>query len=237
MIMFMRRYLPAMFANRWAGERASVGLGEADRGFYLDAFKAFAQTLRTGDLKLQWLSPREKKSVVRMSTEVAQLIVLFLLAKIVFGWDADDEDRYEKLRQKSGPLPFLGVEDDPEHPFEASGYLANHSLNLLMQIKAESQQWIPAPGLGITDYAQALDWKSVMMGPTITSYVNMIQDLTNAATGNDAAYYKKEVGPYKWQKDESFKFWNHFNKMYGVTGTSMDPVIAMRNYQSIQSRK
>jgi len=236
MIAFMRRYLPAMAANRWAPERVNVGLGENTRGFYLDALSAFWKTLSTAGKGAQWLSPREKRAVTRMFVEVGQLIGMTLIANLFFDWDSDDKDRYEKLRAKSGALPFPGVED-PNHPFEVSGFLSNQSLNLLMQIRAENQQWLPIPGLGLKDYVQALDWKSVMLGPTIAAYTNMAQDLTNAAVGNEAAYYKRDVGPYQWQKEESAKFWNHLAKTVGITGTTMDPVMAIKNFQSIQTRK
>lgn len=236
MISFMRRYIPAMAANRWAPERVNVGLGENTRGFYLDSLTAFWKTLATGGKYLQWMSPREKRAFSRLFVEVGQLIAIQLVASLFFDWDSDDKDRYDKLREKSGALPFPGVED-PEHPFEVSGYLSNSTLNLLMQIKAENQQWIPIPGLGLKDYVGSLDWKSVMMGPTIMAYANMGQDLANSISGNESAYYKRDVGPYTWQKEDSFKFWNHLGKTMGLTGNTLDPVEAIKNFQSIQTRR
>jgi hypothetical protein len=155
---------------------------------------------------------------------------------MLFGWDPDDKERYAKLRAKSGTPIFLpGVEEDPEHPFQLSGFLSNHTLNLLMNIKAESTQWVPVPGLGLKDYQQSLDWSSVMFGPTISTYAKLLDDIASA--GSESGYYKKAVGPYEWEQADSWKFWNHLAHTVGVTGGSVDPVTALQNYQSMRARK
>lgn len=236
MISFMRRYFPAMASNRFSPERLDVGLGDVSRGYYLDAITAFSRTITTGGKYLQWMSPREKKAFLRLFSEVGHIVGITLAMSMLFGWDPDDKDRYEKLRHKSGTPDFLpGVEPDPSHPFSMEGYMSNHTLNLLMNIKAESTQWVPVPGLGLQDYQQSLDWNSVMFGPTITVYSKMLNDLVNA--GNESGYYKKAVGPYEWQQDDSFKFWNHLGHTMGITGGSIDPVLSIKNYQSMRARK
>jgi hypothetical protein len=236
MIAFMRRYFPSMAANRFGAERLNAARGEVTRGYYLDAMTAFGRTIKTGGKYLQWMSPNEKRAFLRLFTEVGTIALLSMAMSMLFGWDPDDKERYAKLRAKSGTPSFLpGVEEDPEHPFQLSGFLSNHTLNLLMNIKAESTQWVPVPGLGLKDYQQSLDWSSVMFGPTISTYAKLLDDIASA--GSESGYYKKAVGPYEWEQADSWKFWNHLAHTVGVTGGSVDPVTALQNYQSMRARK
>jgi hypothetical protein len=42
-------------------------------------------------------------------------------------------------------------------------------------------------------------------------------------TGNDKALYKQEVGPYSWQKEGSYKIWNHIGQIFGLSGKNVIP--------------
>lgn len=237
MISYMRRYLTTMAINRWGVNRLNVGLGETSEGFYITTLKAFAQGIRTMGKSLTYLSPKEKTAFLRSFAELGQIVAIQLLVSLVFGWDPGDKDRYEKLRKRSGALPGPFVIEDPEHPFEVDGWLSNHALSLLMNIQSENMMWIPVPGAGLKDYKQGLDFKSVAFGPTIEAYVNMLEDMANAAAGNEQAYYKRAIGPYEWQQEESFKLWSHLAHTAGLTGGSMDPVLAIKNFQSVRIRR
>ena len=235
MIAFMRRYFPSMAANRFGSERLNAARGEMTRGYYLDAIQAFGKMLLSGGMHLQWMSPNEKRAFLRVFAEVGNILIINFLLSLL-GWDPDDKERYEKMRAKSGTPGFLpGVKEDPEHPFVLSGWLANHATNLLINIRAESIQWLPVPGLGLKDYQQSLDWNSVMFGPTISSYTKMLDDLVHI--GSESGYYKKSVGPYEWQQKDSFKFWNHLARTMGITGSTMDPVTNLQNLISMRARK
>jgi len=60
--------------------------------------------------------------------------------------------------------------------------------------------------------------------------------LSNWIAGDPSARYTRATGPYGWQDKESLKIWNHTLKSFGFTGTSLDPALAIQNFQSFQGK-
>ena len=56
-----------------------------------------------------------------------------------------------------------------------------------------------------------------------------------AAEGDDAVYYKKDVGALNVQQEGEFKFWRHFYQMIGLKGKMIDPVTSIKNFQTMRS--
>lgn len=241
---YLNRYFITMLMNRWGFRgkawdptpRYNIGSGDVHLGWYMSVIKTTLQAIRFGGKNLPLMTKTEKSAFLRVFAEVGGLVATSLLMRLLFGWDPDDDDRYDKLRSKSGHLPFPFAPEDPDNPFNAFGYLENHSLNLLMQIRAENEQWLPVPYMGLDDYKRKTDLSSIAFGPTIDTYVNMTQDLWNTASGDPSASYKRDVGPYLWQRQGGSKFLAHFAKTWGLTGSSVDPVMAIKNFQSVQAR-
>ena len=150
----------------------------------------------------------------------------------------DDKDRFKKLRAKSGALPFLGTEEDPNRPFNFWGWSEVQLLQLTMQVKAENEQFniLPVIGGGVNPYVNLLDVKSVALGPTTDSYMQILDDWKKIVTGDPGARYSRRVGSYSWQQKDGSKFLSHFFKMFGVTGSSLDGAKAIENFQSYQSQ-
>jgi hypothetical protein len=53
--------------------------------------------------------------------------------------------------------------------------------------------------------------------------------------GSDKSKYVRRVGPYEWQQQGGLKLWAHVAKMFGITGSTVDPVTAVKNYYSAQA--
>ncbi len=246
MISYLRKYFTPMVLNRLghkgsifkgtAQPRFNAGLGEGHMGYYVQTLKWASNLLKTGGSSLPFMQAEEKAAVIRTLTEVIGLLTVTFLMKALFGWDADDEDRFEKLRAKSGPLPMWGT-GEPENEFKLMGWLENHALFLLMNVRAENEQFIPLPGLGMESYVEMLDVKSVAMGPTVNQGVNIIHDLMGMAVGSDRAYYKRDAGPYVWQQEGDAKLKTRVMKMIGLSGTSTDPAMGIKNLQSVIGRR
>jgi hypothetical protein len=245
-ISFLRKYLTPMLINRWghAGSifkgtvrpRLNAALGEGHTGYYIRTLQVLKETVKEMGRNLPFLQAEEKAAVIRTLTEVMALVILYFGGNALFGYDPDDEDRYKKLRAKSGPLPMFGT-DKNNDPFKFGGWASNHMLLLLTSVRAENQQFIPLPGLGLKEYTSMLDLKSVAFGPTISSYVDILNNLLAAATGSEKAYYAKDSGPYTWQKEGDLKIKNMLGKMIGLNGSSVDPAMGIKNLNSILSRK
>ena len=242
-ITYLRRYFTTMATNRWGFSgsirdpkpRLNPGLGDAKMGFYIQFTKTLAQTVKHMGSNLAHLNPEEKQAALRFGSEVVFLLTSTLLMGLIFGWDDEDKGRYNKLRAKSGALPFLGVAEDPNRPFDLLGFTEVHSLHLLMQVRAENEQFNLFTG-GLKHYNSLLDIKSVALGPTTDSYMQIFDDIKKIASGDDKASYSRDVGPYEWQQQGGSKFLNHMAKTFGLTGSSLDPALAIQNFQAYQSK-
>lgn len=236
-VSFFRRYLTSMLTNRFAKNRVDYQLGNFKEGYYWTFMKLLANTVKSFGKNLPFMTYEEKAASMRFLTEAGVVaIIKYLVIPLVLGFDSDDDDRFKKLRARSGPLPWFGVKVDPLRPFDFGGWLSNHILLETMQVESENQQFLPYPGAGLSSYKQMLDVKSLVFGPTVKSWLDIIQDTANLVTGDESAYYQKNIGPYNWQDEESAKIFNHFGKMFGLTGSNVDPAVAIKNLQSIQNR-
>ena len=243
-ISYLRRYFTTMTLNRFGFSgaltdpqpRFNPGTGEAQMGFYIEFARFMKDTLQSLGRNVQYMTPEEKQAVMKMATEVGMLVATSMLMSLLFGWDPDDEDKFAKLRDKSGALPFPMTTGDPDRDFKLWGFLENHALHLLMNIRAENEQFLPFPGLGLDDYTAMLDIKSIAFGPTMETYSQLFGDIVDIAQGNESAYYKRTVGPYKWQQEGGSKFWAHLGRTVGLTGSSLDPAKAIKGFQSVQAR-
>lgn len=243
---FLRKYFTTMLVNRYgfAGSmldptpRRNPGFNDVREGFYITTVRWLGRTIRNIHQTMPYALPHEKVALRKMATEVGTLLGMMMLLGPLFGWDPDDEERYEKLREKSGAMPFLGMTDEnTAYPFHMSGFLSNHALNLMMQVRAENEQFLPLPGFGLDDFGTYLDIKSIAAGPTLIKYGKILTDIAYLVSEDQRGFYQREVGPYRWQQEESAKIWNHLLGTIGLTGSSLDPSVTIKNFQSIQSRQ
>jgi len=241
---YLRRYFTTMtlnrfgFSGRWGDPqpRFNPGSGDVQMGFYITFIKLAKDTITNLGKNLMYMTPEEKQASLRVITEVGSLLAINLVMTLALGWDPDDDERYEKLRQKSGALPFPMVSQDPDRPFNGWGFLENHMLFLAMNVRAENEQFIPLPGYGLDDYTAMLDLKSIAFGPTIQTYQDILDDALDILQGDESAYYKRDVGPYDFQKAESAKIWAHLGRTVGLSGSALDPAKGIKGFQSVQAR-
>jgi len=241
-VSYMRKYFTTMALKRWGFSgrlfnpraRLNPGLGEAQMGYYIETGRTLINIMRTGGKELAYLTSSEKAALMRFGTEVVMLW-LTMMAFGLFGWDPEDEDRIAKLRAKTGALPFPFSETDPKRPFNLKGYLDVHALHLLMQVRAENEQFNLLTG-GVQQYASLTDIKSVAFGPTMDSYTQIYNDLMNIMTGSSKAQYTRRIGPYEWQQKGGSKLLAHLATTVGLTGSTVDPVKAVQGFQAFQAK-
>jgi hypothetical protein len=242
-VSFLRRYFTTMAVNRWGFRgplwdpkpRLNPGMGEVHMGFYIQFAKTMLETITSLGSNLPHLQAYEKQAALKFAFEVTALILLTQLMGLLFGWDPEDDDRFKKLRAMSGALPGPGVEGKEGREFDAMGWLELHSLHLMMQVRAENEQFNLITG-GTAPYTSLLSLKGIALGPTVESYQTIWGDLKGMYKDDPKAYYKRDVGPMAWQKKGDAKFYNHFMKMFGVTGKQYDPAKAIENFQSFYVR-
>ena len=242
-ISFIRRYFTTMAVRRWgfAGPiwdpraRFNPGTGQGEMGFYIEFAKFLTNIVRTKGNNVMYMKPSEKTAALKVLTEGVMLYLSSALLGILFGYDDDDDDRFAKLRKKSGALPFFGLtEEDPNRPFNLMGFAEVHALHMMMQVRGENEQFNPFFG-GLSGYTSLLEMKSIALGPTTDRYQRIIGDATRLVTGDPKAYYTRRVGAYDWQQKEEAKVKNRIAKMIGLTGKSIDPADAVQGFKTWQS--
>lgn len=242
---YLRRYFTTMTVNRfgfrgpiWAPQpRMNPGLGEPHMGNYIRSAQFVKEMVITGGKNLTYMTREEGYAVMKTISEVVFLYLLTMAGFLLYGWDPDDDDdeRYQKLRQMSGALPFLGVEENEERPFDLGGFLGLHILNQLIQVRAENEQFIPLPGYGLDNFAEMTDLKSIALGPTTDTYIRMLDDLINTMQGDESAYYTRDTGPYFFQQQEGNKLLAGLARLVGFTGSTLDPAMATQKFYTAQA--
>jgi hypothetical protein len=243
LITFLKRHFVRMFINRWGYRgnflnpqaRWDVGANDMQVGYYTQSIATILSNLKTLGRDLKFMTPREKVALKKLATELGILMIAGMLIKLLFDYDEDDEDRYEKLRQKSGSLPLPWTADSG-FEFNLGGYMSNQALFLATATLNENQAFIPFPGYGLDDYRAMLDFNSIAFGNTLSNYVKTADSLLGLMTDDPSAYYKRSVGPYSWQDEGSPKVFNYLLKSIGLSGNEVDPVTRLKNLESIQNR-
>jgi len=240
MISFLKRYFTTGLVKRWGFSgnftgakrgRINPGLGDIQEGYYTTTLKTMYRVATMGMKYLPHLQKQEKIAMLKTLIEVLSVMSLLMIVAPLLGWDPKDPERFEKLRKRSGDLPFFGlVPEDPEHPFQAGGWMMNHLLKMTLDVRSEAETFIPWAGYGLDNYYSTFtDMTSLGYGPTLKTYKQMIEQLYMEATGNPYAKYQKDSGPYEWQKEEGSKFITTFMKGIGFTGSTVSPVLSIKN--------
>jgi hypothetical protein len=240
---FLKRHFVRMFVQRFGyrGDflkpqaRWDVGANQMVVGYYTQSIATIIANIKTMGRDLKYMTPREKEALKKFMTEFGLLFIAGLLVKLLFSYDEDDEDRFEKLRQKSGSLPLPWTADSP-YDFNLAGYMSNQALFLSIATINENQSFLPFPGYGLDDYRAMLDFDSIAFGNTLSNYVKTMDNLLGLMTDDPSAYYKRSVGPYSWQDEGSAKVFNYLLKSIGLSGNEVDPVTRLKNLESIQNR-
>jgi LysM repeat protein len=243
MFFFMRKWFTPMFVNRFGmdlskenfgGARYDWAMGRTTKGYYVEAFQALYKIIKSKGADYQFMTDDQKGAMKKLSAEGLVMITTSLLASMLFGFDDDDPDKWKKIKAKSGAL----FTDE----FNTYGFLSNHALLLLLGVQAETGAFIPLPSIGgmnfgADDYAKLMTSTTTAFGNTLLTYIEIFGDILNLATFNDEAVrYKKDVGPYWWQKKGELKTYKRIFNMLGLTGGIGDPETPLKNLQKGSTR-
>lgn len=244
MVSYLRKYFTRMFMYRFQFRgnvwkpyaRYNVATDSVEMGWYMEFIRALIEAIVTKGKSLKTLNKREKMAALRMLVELSSLLMLGFYLPLILGFDPDDDEKYAKMRSRSGSLPFFFAPGDEDSPFELGGWLHNHAILMSLQVRQENEAFIPFPGFGLDDYKNMLNLKSIAYGPTLEAYANIGKTMFDALAQKESAYYKREVGPYAWQQEGAFKGTKYLASMFGFTGTTLAPDVATRTLMSWRSR-
>jgi len=236
-VSFLRRYFTSMAINRWGHEgrlgnahgRLNVGLGDIHEGFYITFLKTLYRTVTVDKAYILSMTREEKTAWLKTISDTIALLLINVAILPFLGWDSNDPDRYAKLRKASGPLPFP-FNGERYNEFNTSEWLNTHLIALLMNVRGENEQFNPLPGFGMDDYFKLTDIKSIVVGPTLDSYRKLIEDILRDSD-NKYASYQVDQGPYSWQQKGGSKLTAHAMKLFGFTGSTIEPIINIKSAQ------
>ena len=239
--MMMSRY---QFRGRiWDPKyRYDANVGDTVMGYHIESLRYVIRGLRSAGKTVPFMTPSEKIALLKTLMDGVMLYAFTLAISTVFGFDDGDEDKYLKLREKSGPLPIFGVSED-ENEFKLGGWISNQLLYLSLQTENELASITPFTSAGRKSYVEMLDFSSLAMTKTIKNYIKVFSALDDKLDGEDKAYYDQKVGPYIWMQGgsaeegglEGDKATAAALKSIGITGKSIDPAMAITNLVKTQN--
>ena len=207
-------YSPERFQARY-----DFALGTTPIGYYINTYKAFNKIFQNKFQDFHYLTEQEKTDMMRSGMDAMIVMALTLLAVLGFGYDPDDEDRFKKMKARSGPI---GSED-----FELMGYLENLAQILTIGTQQEVTAFIPLPQIGATnfgldDYQKLVTSTTAAFGNTVILYGKILEDILKHITGNEKAYYQQDSGDLWWKQQGQPKIYNHLLRSIGITGSTAD---------------
>jgi len=237
---FLRRYFIPMAMERFGHTsspngpiaRINVGLGTSTKGTYIVFGQMLSRMMRGYNSNFNYMTKEEK---IALKKVIGEMVMLFITGTLIglMGYDEDDPDRNKKLRKLSGNLqiPFLTEKGKNEADFNMGGFIQQHATLGLLNIKAENKQFIPFPGYGLNSYFEMFKSQSIAIDPFLGTVISTLDELVGLSLGHKSSYYKRDMGPYAWQKKEDAKIFNNIFKVMGLTGGTLDPSKAADNVQ------
>lgn len=241
LLSFLKRYFTSMLMNRVGATRISPALGTVTTGYLRSNLKVIRDFMRHGISNYQWMTDEEKTNFLKFVADAVQQVALLFILSAIFGYDDSDEDRFEKMRKRSGALN----EDD----FNLGGWLTNHGLAATLGTLSEVEtfgSWNPVTFKTNGDIDFTLferNWTQVKtttknVADPRTLYSIVLEKPLNALTHFDqfvrddpSGFYKRDVGPYWYQKQNSPKFINDVARIFGFTGSQIDPIKAVKGME------
>jgi hypothetical protein len=215
----LRRYFTRMFLNRFSPTRYSTRLGALTEGYYWTVAKSIPNLIARGLNGSYFMTQQEIYAYRKMMTDMGVIALQAAAIAYIFGYDPDDEERFEKLRERSGDL----LSDD----FNAAGWLTNHALVSLMGVRQETLTFLNPNEYVNIIYSNG----SPTVGPILDRYKDFGKDAWYMLTNDKRGYYTRDVGPYDWQKEGEAKLWNDVAYLFGLSGSQVDPVKALKGIE------
>jgi len=230
----MKKFFVKMAINRFAlEERTNLATGRVESGFYIKTAKTIKRLAQSGLRDLAYLEADEKKALIQTLVDLFKGYVLYelILLGLFLGFDFDDKDKYNKMKERSGalPTPFTSEEDSEE--FKAGGWILNNLTLLLLNTHEEITFFNP---MDSPMYATLSNWGPVTESSAVVNGLSIIKDIKDLATFQGLDVYQKDVGALNVQKKNEYKIWMKLYKLIGLKGKMIDPVTSARNKMSMR---
>lgn len=204
-IEFFKKFFITMFRRRFFYKRDNVVLGEME-GMYITTFKWMIRLFQgylDGTNYNQAMTPMEKRNLIAARDEILLALSTLFIISFLFGFDDDDKDKYKKLKEQT--------------------WAENMALLIALNTKRETDALVPVPFISIQNsiYPPVLNETynfitSPFVGFTVVQEGRkMLDSLLMLATGDDKAFYDKDMPAYMIEKGDS-KFVHYLEKVIQI---------------------
>lgn len=213
---YMKKFFTSMGIDHVAGTRTSASLGTIKTGSYSAMLNLIANFFKYGPQALSFMSKDQATGVRKTLTHIASVIIMQYLLRSLWGYDDDDLVKTkDAVKKRSGDLN--------SDNFSFWGWTQNQALVVTLGTLTEIETW-SNPNLFIPQLKdQYLSW-----GPIYDRGVKMpweiIKHTGGAIVGNEKSFYKRDMGPYWFQKEGSAKVWVDIANLFGLSGNTVSPL-------------
>ena len=213
---YMKKFFTSMGIDHVAGTRTSASLGTIKTGSYSAMLNLIANFFKYGPQALSFMSKDQATGVRKTLTHIATVIIMNYLLRSLWGYDDDDLKKTKKaVEERSGDLN--------SDNFSFWGWTQNQALVVTLGTLTETETW-SNPNLFIPQLKdQYLSW-----GPIYDRGVRMpweiIKHTGGAIVGYEKSFYKRDVGPYWFQKEGAAKVWVDIANLFGLSGNTVSPL-------------
>lgn len=215
MFNFMRRYLVPGLVNRFSVNRNNVALGTQREGYYVGFLRLGLDMARSHGKNWAVYTEKEKRNAFKTLTEIGYAASLFALMGMM-GYNSSDPDKNKKLK--------------------ANSWAFNMALYEVVMIKGEIENFIPFPGMGVSEILRMKDQPSIAF-PVFNKYYKVISHLIDLIqqpfSDYDQIHYRTSSGIYH---KGDLKLMADLLKMIGYTGATLHPDNAVKNYMATTNR-
>ena len=203
-ILYFKNWLIPMLRRRFDAKRPNYMVGEVVEGYWRTFFRMSIIMLRdmVSDGKAYWntYTEEEKRNYITTLQEIAFMALSLALLSLVLGFNADDPDKFKKLKQASY-IKKLGVLLAVQAKNETEALSAMPFLNVeksaVPPILTEGSKWLTNPTIGLSLIDNT--WKTINY--TYSLVLN-----------EDGAYYDKDMPQFNIEKGDT-KAGHYFKKL------------------------
>ena len=240
MSMRMKKFFIKMAINRFSGafdgDRTNLATGRVESGFYVKAVKTLKRLIQSGGKDFNYLQADEKKAMIQTLVDLLKGYILYevILLGMMLGFDFDDEDRFSKMRERSGALPTPFTDPSHSKDWNFTGWF-NNNLALLLLNTHEEVTFFHTPKSVI---GTAKEWSPVTEGSAAEAVISIGKDLVDGLNPwSSMDVYSRTVGGLNVQQKNEYKIWMKIYKLIGLKGKAIDPVTQMKNKSTMRRLK
>jgi hypothetical protein len=225
-VKFMKKYFTSMFMNWFALRRTSASLGTVSAGNYISLGYLIKNMIKYGPRYARLMSVDEAAGLKKVMSQIASIITMHMLLETMFDYDPEDEERFRNMSKKSGD----SFNSNPKYSFQLDGWLANQAAVITLGTVTETETW-SHPKIFVNT-VKGLPIPGALYNLGLQLPADVILHTIDGVADNPSGFYKKDSGPYSFQKKGGSRAVADVARIFGFTGSTVDPVKSMKSIEN-----